>query len=96
MSAYQIVYANVTDPARLQEYARAAEPLFASHGGRLVARGAPAVLEGDWPWQGMVVFEWPSRAAAEAVWHSPEYAALHALREGAATFQVVVIDGVAP
>ncbi len=96
MTAFQIVYATVTDPRRLQDYARAAEPLFAAHGGRLVARGDATVLEGEWPWHGAVVFAWPDRATAERVWQSAEYAAIHRLRDGAATFQVILVEGTAP
>jgi uncharacterized protein (DUF1330 family) len=88
----QIIYAKITDPGRLGAYAEQAQRLFAQHGAKLIARGAPTVFEGDWPWQGAVVFEWPSRQAAEAVWHADAYATLHRLREGAAEFQVVVID----
>jgi len=91
MTAFLIVYARVTDPARLHAYAKAAEHLFTSRGAKLAARGSPAVLEGDWPWEGAVVFEWPSREAAERAWHSADYAAVHRLREGAAEFQVVLL-----
>lgn len=92
MSAWMMVYARVTDPPRLRDYALAAERLFTAHGARLIGRGTPAVLEGEWPWHGAVLFEWPSRAAAERVWHSGDYAAIHPLREGAAEFQVVLLD----
>lgn len=93
MTAYMVVCATVTDAERLQHYAQAAERLFTYRGARLLARGAPAVLEGEWPWQGAVVFAWPSRDIAEQVWHSDEYTMVHKLREGAATFQVILLDG---
>jgi uncharacterized protein (DUF1330 family) len=92
--AYLIVYARVNDAARVAAYSAKAQALFAVHGGALAARGKPLVLEGEWPWQGAVVFRFPSAAAAQAVWHSSEYAALHREREGAADFQAIVIDDV--
>jgi uncharacterized protein (DUF1330 family) len=90
--AYLIVYARVTDPPRIAAYAAQAQALFAAHGGVMTARGAPVVLEGEFPWQGVVVFRFASVAAAQTVWRSAEYAALHQAREGAADFQVIVID----
>ncbi len=96
MTAYMMVHANVTDPARLRDYAQAAEHLFVSHGAKLLARGPATRLEGEHAWQGGVIFEWPDEEAARAVWQSGEYAAIHRLREGAAIFQVTLIDGLAP
>ena len=93
MTAYQIVYARIADQDRLQQYAVEAEKLFKAHGAVLIARGGATPMEGDWPWQGAVVFEWPSRQTALDVWNSPEYARIHLLRHAAAEFQVVVIDG---
>ena len=96
MPAYMVVTARVSDPARLQAYVQGAERLFSDHGAHLLARGTPGVLEGTWPWQGAVIFEWPSREHAERVWSSPDYAARHRLREGAAEFEVFVLDGCTP
>lgn len=92
MSAYMIVYARVDDAAQFGEYVAAVQPVIAAHGGTLVARGAdPVVLEGNWPFATVGVLEFPSMAAAQDFWHSPEYVSVKALREGAAEFQVVLV-----
>lgn len=95
MPAFMIVYARVDDAAQFDKYVAAVQPVIAAHGGKLVARAAqPVVLEGDWPFATVGVLEFPSMAAAEGFWHSPEYVAVKALREGAAQFQVVLAPAV--
>jgi len=95
MSAYMIVYARVDDAAQFDKYVAAVQPVIAAHGGRLVARAAdPVVLEGDWPFATVGVLEFASMEAAQGFWHSPEYVAVKALREGAAQFQVVLAPAV--
>ena len=37
--------------------------------------------------------KFPSREAARAFWHSPEYAEAKKLREGKGTFYVTILDG---
>jgi len=41
----------------------------------------------------VVVARFPSRAAAQAFWHSPEYTAAKALRAGKGTFFVMLLYG---
>ena len=96
MPALMIVYADVTDPAAFKSYTDAVYPFFSERGAATVAFGRPDVVEGDWPWQAAVVFGWPSREAALEAWRSPEYAAIKRLREGAAVFQCIVVEGAAP
>ncbi len=95
-TAYQIVYARVTDPERLGAYAAAAERLFATHGARMIARGAATPIEGAWPWHGAVIFAWPSRETVRQVWRSDEYADVRKLREGAAEFQSILVEETLP
>jgi uncharacterized protein (DUF1330 family) len=40
-----------------------------------------------------VLAKFPSREAARAFWHSPEYAEAKKLREGKGTFYVTILDG---
>lgn len=88
-----IIYARIDDPERFRSYAAAVPALVQEMGGRYrVLNGNPEVLEGDWPFRTTAVSEWPSRAAALAFWNSPEYAAAKALRDGAGSFQVVLVD----
>jgi len=96
MPAYLIIEARITDPQRFGEYARQTPAVVAHYGGRyVVMRGEQESLEGDHGDTRTVVSLWPDRAAALAFWHSPEYAALKLLREGAGQFRVQLADGVA-
>jgi uncharacterized protein (DUF1330 family) len=99
MSAYMIVTARIADRAAFIEgYGVAAAALVAKFGGKYVLRGAGAtLLEGcpggaDWDGASMAISEWPDRAAAEAFWHSPDYAEVKKLREGLADCQVLLIE----
>ena len=95
MSAFMIVYAHVDNVPQFEKYVTAVQPIIAAHGGVLVARALdPVVLEGDWPFATAGVLKFDSVTAAEKFWHSPEYAAAKALRDGAANFQVVIVPAV--
>lgn len=95
MSAYMIVTAKIADrEAFISGYGAAAARLIAQFGGKYVLRGPGAMLlEGDFgDGASMVISEWPDRAAAEAFWHSPEYAEVKKLRDGIADCHVLLIE----
>jgi len=93
MPAFMIVYARVTDTERFDCYVEAVGPCIARHGGRLIGRGKPPlVLEGEFDWQTVGLLEFPSFGAARNFWFSPEYSKIKALRDGAAHFQVVLVE----
>ena len=94
MSAYLIVYDTVTDPAKFLQYVKAVDPVIIRRGGRMVASGAPDVMEGEFPQERALVFEWPTRQAASDFWHSDEYTEIKKLREGAAVIQAIIIEGI--
>lgn len=97
MPAYFIGKVKVTDPVRYAEYIKATPPVIAKFGGRFIARGGERItLEGPEVTERMVIIEFPSVAAAQDFYNSPEYAKAKALREGAAEAQFVVVDGVPP
>lgn len=94
MAVFMIIQARISDAQKFSAYTALVPALVARFGGRYrVLGGVTTVLEGQWPEVKTVVSEWPSRAAAEAFWASPEYRAALALREGAGEFNVVLIDG---
>jgi uncharacterized protein (DUF1330 family) len=96
MSAYIVVDCEVTDPARYDQYKELAPAAIARYGGRYLARGgASAVLEGDWQPKRIVILEFPSLAAAKEFYDSPEYRKARAVRAGAATMNLVAVEGVA-
>ena len=52
------------------------------------------VLEGAYDGPRVVILEFLSAARAREFWASPEYAAVKALREGAAAMTAVILEGV--
>ncbi len=97
MAAYLIIAAQIADRAAfLAGYAPAAAALVARFGGQYVLRApGAALLEGSAELAGasVVISQWPDRAAAEAFWHSPEYAAVKTLRAGVADCQILLVEG---
>jgi uncharacterized protein (DUF1330 family) len=94
VAAYLIVYETVTDPSRFSRYVKSVDPVITRRGGRLVASGPPEVVEGEFPLEQALVFEWPTRQAASDFWHSGEYTEIKKLREGAAVIKAIIIEGI--
>ena len=95
MPAYIIVDSNVTDPAKYEGYKKLTPAAIAAHGGRFIVRGGrTAVLEGDWQPKRVVVIEFPDFERAKKFYDSPEYLACRKAREGAATLDMVLAEGV--
>jgi uncharacterized protein (DUF1330 family) len=95
MPAYIIAQVNVKDPQKYQEYAKLAGPATVKYGGRFLVRGgAKTPLEGDIPFQRIVVNEFDSVEAARRFYNSVEYQAAREKRLGAADFNMVIVEGV--
>ena len=63
------------------DYQKKVVPMVHSFGGTYLMRGNEVeALEGTWDHQRMVILEFPTREAALAWYHSPEYAPLKAQR----------------
>ncbi len=91
--AYVIARITVTDPERYAEYVEDATKAIALYGGRALVRGGQAVeLEGGSRPRN-VVLEFESLAQAQAYYHSPEYQAAKAKREGAGIAEIVAVEG---
>jgi uncharacterized protein (DUF1330 family) len=94
MPAYLIVETDITDPVQYEEYKAASPGAIAAHGGRFVVRGGEtAVLEGEWRPKRLVVVEFDDLEAARHFYDSPEYQAARKLREGAASLNMVAVEG---
>jgi uncharacterized protein (DUF1330 family) len=94
MAAYWIGEHAVTDPAKFEEYLRKAVPIIERFGGRYLTRiGAHEVLDGDWRPNRVVVIEFPEMATIKALYHSPDYQPLIALRRSAATDVIIAVEG---
>jgi uncharacterized protein (DUF1330 family) len=95
-AAYLIVQSQITDVTRFQAYMAAAPAAVKVFGAEYLARGGrQVVLEGQWNPPRLTVLRFPSLEAAQTMYHSPEYTAARALRDGAtALFDMVVVEGV--
>jgi uncharacterized protein (DUF1330 family) len=95
MTAYVIVEADVTDPEQYGQYAAAAPATIAASGGRVLARGGElTVLEGDWRPPRIVILEFDDLEAAKSWYDSHAYQDAKKLREGAASFHAIAVQGV--
>jgi len=95
MAAYLIADIDVHDTDRYDAYRAQVLPTIQRHGGRFLVGGGPVkVLEGDGVVHRPVVVEFPSMAALERWYHSPEYAPLIAQRQAAASGLVYAVAGV--
>lgn len=96
MPAYIIVETDIHDPDQYELYKQAAPGAVTAGGGRFIVRGGElAVLEGDWHPKRLVLLEFPDLEAAKRFYDSPEYQAAARLRKGAASFNMVAVEGVA-
>jgi uncharacterized protein (DUF1330 family) len=95
-AAYLIVESNISDPAQFRTYIDAAPPVVREFAGEYLVRGGRmVVLEGDWAPPRLTVLRYPSFEAAQAMYDSPAYRAVRALRDGAtACFNMVLVEGV--
>ena len=94
MAVYVIASLTVRDTIRFEDYRRTVLSTMEQYGGRLVARGGPTVLEGEWPREKLVIAEFPSLERAQQWWSSPEYAKPKALRQATADSELVIVQGV--
>jgi uncharacterized protein (DUF1330 family) len=93
MAAYWIAHVTVTDAEAYGRYARLATAVIEAHGGRFLARSGRYVqLEGRDRARN-VLAEFPSLAAAEACYRSPEYQAAFAHAKGASERDLVIVEG---
>jgi uncharacterized protein (DUF1330 family) len=92
--AYLLVQVDVSNAERYAEYTKVSPGVIAKYGGRFLARGGrTATLEGP-PAKGrVVVIEFPNFDAAERFYNSPEYAEARKIRDGAASAQMIAVEG---
>ena len=94
MKAYLVLDFAVRDLPGFMEYVRNIPAHIAKHGGRYIVQGAePAVMEGDWRPERMVILEFPSRDNATAFLGDPEARDLFAIRHRTTISKLVLVDG---
>lgn len=91
-TALWIAHVTVTDPDAYGQYAKAAGPAIADHGGVFLARGGRYVqLEGNDRARN-VVARFPSLDAAVACYNSPAYQEALSHAKGASVRDLVVVE----
>ncbi len=90
---YLIANLEVTDAARYREYESGFFPILKRHGGTFTTLDdAPITLEGEAPPPGrLVLFRFPSEAAARAWYDDPEYQAISKHRRAATTLRFLTL-----
>ncbi|OYQ41000.1 hypothetical protein CHU94_07740 [Rhodoferax sp. TH121] len=90
---YWVARVDVTDPEKYKTYITANAVAFAKYGARFLVRsGAFEVVEGTARSRNVLI-EFASYQMALDCWNSPEYQAARECRVGAATADVIVIEG---
>jgi uncharacterized protein (DUF1330 family) len=87
-------YHQVSDPARLAEYAALAGPAIEAGGGRFLARGLPTETVEGADRQRSTLIEFDTVQQALSTYRSPRYQAARRLLEGAVERDVRIMEGV--
>lgn len=91
---YLIAHATVTDPEKWAQYVAKSKIALDKYEGRPIVRGGQCqIVEGNGT-QRNVVLEFPSYGHAIGYATSAEYAEAKALRAGAGTLDITVVEGV--
>jgi len=94
MKAYVVAAEATKDEAVYATYRKEVPATIAAFGGKFVVRGGQlTTLEGEWPHPRLVVIEFPSRAAAEGWYRSPEYQKILPLRINSTVGNLIIVDG---
>ena len=96
MAAYLVVDTLINDAAAYDAYKLGAKPIVERHGGEYLARGgALTVLEaGLWSPSRLVIIRFPDADTARAFADDPAYQPFKAMRQGAATCTLVIVEGI--
>lgn len=90
---YVIANVHVTNPEQMAEYRQWSTLAAQAHGAEFIVRGGQQqVLEGQ-AHARTVVLRFPSYAAAQAFYDSPEYRKARQVREGAGVFNMLCVEG---
>lgn len=97
MPAYVVSRLEIRNREAMLEYQRDVVPIVHGFGGRYLMRGTEVeALEGTWEHERMVILEFPTREAALAWYHSPEYAPLKALRHASGNAIILLANSQSP
>lgn len=91
--AYWIGHVTITDPIAYERYRQTNGPAFAKYGAKFLVRGGVQDVKEGEVRPRTVVIEFPSLQAAQDCYHSPEYQAAKAFRDGVSLADVCIVDG---
>lgn len=95
MPAYVIVEIDIHDQEAYEAYKKLTPATIVAFDGRFVVRGGEAVLlEGNRLAQRIVVLEFTSMEQATAWWNSETYGEAKAIRQRAASTNMILVEGV--
>ncbi len=90
---YWIVRVDVTDPEGYKEYVAANAAAFSKYGARFVIRGGRFEAPEGKPRARNIVIEFKDYDTAVACYHSAEYMAAKALRDGRSEADLLIVEG---
>lgn len=97
MSVYVIGQISIHDRPTCDRYAARFSGVLSRYGGRVLAADeAPALLEGVWGHQKVVLVEFPGREGFERWSQSEDYAEIAEDRLASTTGCVLLVEGVSP
>jgi len=92
--AYQVIEVDVKDPDLYKQYQAKAMPLQLQYSARFIARGGKVeAFAGEAP-KRAVIAVYDNIEKIEALRDLPEYKALEAMRDKAATYRSYIVEGV--
>ena len=92
---YWVAFADVNDPEGYKAYIAENAKAFRKYGGRFLTRGGKSEAPEGTPRSRAVVIEFPNYTTALECYHSPEYAAAMALRQGKSVMDLAIVEGYA-
>ena len=94
MSAYVIFDVEIRDAAKFQDFMNGVKPAIQDAGAKYLARGgAHQVHEGDWTPRRIVLLEFPSMEAWEAIYTGATYQDLKKIRDECSSARLVSVIG---
>jgi uncharacterized protein (DUF1330 family) len=85
-------YRGIRDPAAMAAYASVSRPALEAAGGRVLARGMPAIVFELGMNERVVLIEFSSVEAAKAAYESPAYQKAHSLLGNAADRDIRIVE----
>jgi uncharacterized protein (DUF1330 family) len=96
MTVYAVAQISIRDRERYHRYAAGFMEVFLKYGGRLLAAGEhPEVVEGQWPYDKVILMSFGDRAAFEVWAGSVEYQEISKDRRAATTGVGLFVNGLA-